>query len=271
MFIGRRFDFETGLYYYRARYYNPYIGRFLQTDPVGYDDGINWYAYCRNNPLAYTDPMGNMEVANRYENQYGINASFIPYDVLEGDPLWHSANDFGEKYIYRMNSWKDVINKLQELKDHGYKVNNVYLHDGYEWKGDYGTVNFGDEHIGAMSQEMHDFCTQLQDVTPDHTAIHFRNAPVGKQRRAEVENEEGKNTVYMYRYIEEYAKWSNRTVTGADDNISDMGVNKPKEWEWPGPDYKILGNLWQAGPGPPYRRSILLWSFWTDDLEDQPY
>jgi len=36
MFTGRRFDIETGLYYYRARYYNPYIGRFLQTDPVGY-------------------------------------------------------------------------------------------------------------------------------------------------------------------------------------------------------------------------------------------
>lgn len=34
MFTGRRFDDETGLYYYRARYYDPYIGRFLQTDPV---------------------------------------------------------------------------------------------------------------------------------------------------------------------------------------------------------------------------------------------
>jgi RHS repeat-associated protein len=53
VFTGRRFDFETGLYYYRARYYNPYIGRFLQTDPVGYG-----YAYCSNNPLAYVDPYG---------------------------------------------------------------------------------------------------------------------------------------------------------------------------------------------------------------------
>jgi RHS repeat-associated protein len=58
MFTGRRFDIETGLYYYRARYYNPHIGRFMQTDPVGYADGINWYAYCGNNPLAYVDPSG---------------------------------------------------------------------------------------------------------------------------------------------------------------------------------------------------------------------
>jgi len=60
LFTGRRFDIETGLYYYRARYYNPYIGRFLQADPVGYGDGINWYAYCGNNPLAFVDPSGTL-------------------------------------------------------------------------------------------------------------------------------------------------------------------------------------------------------------------
>jgi len=58
MFTGRRFDIETGLYYYRARYYNPHIGRFMQTDPVGYDEGINWYAYCGNNPIGRADPSG---------------------------------------------------------------------------------------------------------------------------------------------------------------------------------------------------------------------
>jgi RHS repeat-associated protein len=58
MFAGRRYDIEIGLYYNRARYYNPYTGRFLQTDPIGYGDGINWYAYCGNNPLNYSDPGG---------------------------------------------------------------------------------------------------------------------------------------------------------------------------------------------------------------------
>ena len=50
MFTGREYDKETGLYYYRARYYNPQIGRFLQTDPVGYGAGMNLYRYCDNNP-----------------------------------------------------------------------------------------------------------------------------------------------------------------------------------------------------------------------------
>jgi RHS repeat-associated protein len=58
MFTGREYDKETGLYYYRARYYNPQIGRFLQTDPVGYDAGMNWYAYCGNSPIGLTDPSG---------------------------------------------------------------------------------------------------------------------------------------------------------------------------------------------------------------------
>ncbi len=57
-YTGRRFDLETGLYHYRARYYSPQIGRFLQTDPIGYDDDLNLYAYTGNNPVDATDPTG---------------------------------------------------------------------------------------------------------------------------------------------------------------------------------------------------------------------
>lgn len=57
-YTGRRFDPETGLYYYRARYYDADLGRFLQVDPVGYADQWNLYAYVGNNPLNATDPTG---------------------------------------------------------------------------------------------------------------------------------------------------------------------------------------------------------------------
>ena len=51
-FTGRDFDGATGLYYYRARFYDPQLGRFISEDPIGLTGGINAYAYVGNNPTA---------------------------------------------------------------------------------------------------------------------------------------------------------------------------------------------------------------------------
>lgn len=60
-FTGREND-GTGLYYYRARYYNPTWGRFISEDPIGFLGGINKYAYASGDPLDYTDPSGTQIV-----------------------------------------------------------------------------------------------------------------------------------------------------------------------------------------------------------------
>ena len=49
---------EIGMYYYKARLYSPAVGRFMQTDPVGYADGMNWYAYVHDDPIDGTDSSG---------------------------------------------------------------------------------------------------------------------------------------------------------------------------------------------------------------------
>jgi len=58
-FTGREYDLESGLYYYRARYYDPKTGRFWTKDPIGFGGGdVNLYRYVRNNPINFRDPLG---------------------------------------------------------------------------------------------------------------------------------------------------------------------------------------------------------------------
>ncbi len=75
-FTGREFD-STGLMYYRARYYDPTIGRFTQRDPKGYIDGINRYAYAINNPVNYTDPRGTSVFNNAFANSLTQSSSYF--------------------------------------------------------------------------------------------------------------------------------------------------------------------------------------------------
>jgi len=120
MFTGRRFDIETGLYYYRARYYNPHIGRFMQTDPVGYGDGINWYAYCGNNPLGRIDPSGLGWVNGVFEVKIAFYDWGDPGGTLpDGTPLisgsgWKQAAD---------DSFFDIAIDIRQGETWGYGQN----------------------------------------------------------------------------------------------------------------------------------------------------
>lgn len=59
MVLLRERDADTGLLYYRARWYDPQVGRFISDDPIGFQGGdINLYGYVVNNPLNFRDPTG---------------------------------------------------------------------------------------------------------------------------------------------------------------------------------------------------------------------
>jgi len=66
-FTGRRYDPETGLFYYRNRYYSADLGRWLSPDPAGFVDGPNLYAYVGNNPWSAFDPYGLAAITSDIE------------------------------------------------------------------------------------------------------------------------------------------------------------------------------------------------------------
>jgi RHS repeat-associated protein len=76
-YTGREWDSDTSLYFYRARYYDPKIGRFLSEDKAGFRAGSNFLTYVTNNPLRFADPSGNVrfeKFPSKDEEQKALDA-----------------------------------------------------------------------------------------------------------------------------------------------------------------------------------------------------
>jgi RHS repeat-associated protein len=89
-FTGREFDSETSLYFDRARYYDPQTGRFLTEDPIGFDGGINFYAYVLNNPASFVDPFG-LKLCKVFLP--GLGNTYLDDSFYPRVKKWMDAND----------------------------------------------------------------------------------------------------------------------------------------------------------------------------------
>ncbi|OAI26506.1 hypothetical protein A1356_11255 [Methylomonas koyamae] len=78
-FPGQYFDAETGLNYNYFRDYDPAIGRYLQSDPIGLSGGLNTYSYVYNSPLNLIDPSGNIPLDTIWD------LGNVIYDIATGD------------------------------------------------------------------------------------------------------------------------------------------------------------------------------------------
>lgn len=106
-FTGKELDHETGLYYFRSRYYDPSIGRFITADsqlggPLSMPDVFNRYAYALNSPVNYTDPTGH-SIFSGIGHFFSHDVShFFTHDVkgfFTHDVKWFFTNRIAENVI----------------------------------------------------------------------------------------------------------------------------------------------------------------------------
>jgi RHS repeat-associated protein len=170
-YTGRERDPDTGQLYYRARFYDPQIGRFTSEDPIGLSGGINSFAYVHNNPLNATDPSGLYEIDVHYYLTYYLavhsgcfnteQARMIAeYDQLSDDDDdhapgamrakrnadFHSLGTHAQNFARLGQLWGDATQGRGSLSKLG-----TYFHFLQDWFAHYdfaGNPNIGHGRAG---------------------------------------------------------------------------------------------------------------------------
>jgi RHS repeat-associated protein len=107
-YVGKERDEESGLYFHGARYYVPWLGRWVACDPAGLGDGTDLYAYVQDNPVRYWDPTGKntfLDLAQFIRNQSGFEQGALTpptYQSSSGSPFGTAAHGNATSVIQQM-------------------------------------------------------------------------------------------------------------------------------------------------------------------------
>ena len=125
-YTGQAWLPELGMYYYKARIYSPTLGRFLQTDRIGYQGGLNLYAYVDDDPINKTDPDGllppeNLDPKKDWATQTGKMmeraANSPPVNpVGDGKQAAGAAKDMATNYVKMRTANTEGADKYYHCK-----------------------------------------------------------------------------------------------------------------------------------------------------------
>lgn len=108
-YTGQAWLPEIGMYYYKARMYEPKLGRFMQTDPISYGAGLNWYNYVGSDPVNAIDPSGQMVICT---GSIGVHPQGFDCGSITISRVISNGVDISADYMARENTATSIASSV---------------------------------------------------------------------------------------------------------------------------------------------------------------
>ena len=180
-YCGEYYDTETGFIYLRARYYDPRVGRFTSVDPA--KDGLNWYAYCGNDPVNFVDPSGFTGVRNDriskykdfdFHSYYRWYEWYNSYDCIKYDVPLYDQNGYSLCWAFCQVMIEDYENDVNRsnfsatwraisvaIEVHDTSIFNISKWNQGEWP-----QNLGDKILKSEIENLQALYNLINDNGP---------------------------------------------------------------------------------------------------------
>lgn len=201
-YTGMERDEETGLNYHTARYYAPWLGRWINCDPEGMVDSCNLYAFCRHNPMVFVDPEGR-------------NSEKLIKEIQDNRAALETEKESRAKLQQKFNNLDNQRNQAQKKIDKAYK--------------ELGTLSISDRSARSVEKETE----RLNKIIVDNTKLHTEAVTKAKDTAAMLSTSDQKIKKLQENSLKLNTKLGQRANRAAEAQLrKDEDALKPKRDGW---------------------------------------